>query len=316
MSEPPGYRTLADWQKPLRRPPALRPGDRIAVVATSSVVDSKKLSTGVDALAALGFDVRVERETLGRRGRLAGTDHERSRALLRAVRDPSVRAIVLARGGFGAARILPKLSDALADAAPKIVVGYSDATSLLTLLTGKLGWATFHGPMVASDFGSGKIRRADRASFLAALSGDAPQTLPLRATIRGGTAEARLLGGCLSILVTLIGTPYQVDLAGSILFLEDVNEEPYQLDRMLTHLRLAGALDGVRGIAFGEMASCGSRRELLGVLADRTRDLGVPVAFGLPSGHGLGRRTLPLGVRARLDATRRRLEILEAAVSP
>jgi muramoyltetrapeptide carboxypeptidase len=292
----------------------LRPGDRVAVIAPASAADSDRIRRGTKVLESLGFEALAPRQAFLRRGRYAGTDAERARALLRAIADPDVRAIVFTRGGFGAARILPLVADILVKAAPKIVVGYSDATSLLAFLTGKLGWVTFHGPMIASDFGA--LAPRDRASFLAALTTETPSPLRLSTTIRRGRTEGRIFGGCLSIIVSLLGTPYAVDLADRILFLEDVNEEPYQLDRMLTQLRQAGQLDRTRGIVFGEMDRCGRRRDLVAVLEERTADLGVPVALGLPSGHGRGKRTLPLGALARLDATNRRLEILEAAVTP
>lgn len=307
-------KALPDWAGELRRPDALAPGREVAVVAPASAADPGRVRRGAEVLASLGFPVAVRRQALLRRGRYAGTDAQRARALLRALADPGTRAVVFTRGGFGAARILPLVIDRLATLPPKIVVGYSDATSLLYVLTGKLGWVTFHGPMVASDFGA--LAPADRRSFLAALTTSRPAVLPLSTTIRRGVAEGRLFGGCLSILVSLLGTPYAVDLSDRLLFIEDVNEEPYQIDRMLTQLRQTGQLARVRGIVFGEMASCGRRRDLLAVVHERTADLGVPVGFGLPSGHGRGKRTLPLGVRARLDATRGRLEILEAAVTP
>ena len=307
-------RPLPDWAGEPRRPGMLRRGDRIAVIAPASAAAKPRLMRGAAALEELGFEPRIEKQALLRRGRYAGTDAERAKALLRAIAAPDVGAVVFARGGFGAARILPLVADALLASSPKILVGYSDATSLLSFLTGKLGWVTFHGPMVASDFG--ELGARDRSSFVAALTSEAPAPLRLSKTIRRGIAEGQVFGGCLSILVSLLGTPYAVDLSDRILFLEDVHEEPYQLDRMLTQLRQTGQLGRARGIVFGEMARCGRRSELLAVLEERTADLGIPVAFGLPSGHGRGKRTLPLGVRARLDATSLRLDILESAVSP
>ncbi|MGH7804724.1 MAG: S66 peptidase family protein, partial [Candidatus Binatia bacterium] len=215
--------------------------------------------------------------------------------------------------GFGAARILPLVERGLRRARPKILVGYSDATAILAFASSRLGWATFHGPMVASDFPT--LRPRDLRAFAQVLGGEAIPPFRLARAYRRGVAEGALVGGCLSILVSMLGTPYFPKLAGSLLFLEDVNEEPYQLDRMLTQLRLSGVLARVRGIVFAVMARCGRPREMHAVLAERTADLGVPVAYGLASGHGRGKRTLPLGVRARLDGGRRRLEILETPVS-
>lgn len=305
---------FADWRGAPRRPPALRPGDTIAVIAPASAAKPSRIRRGVRRLAALGFRTRVYAQVFARRGHFAGRDGLRAAALRGALADPEVRAVFFTRGGFGAARLLPLLERDLRRAPPKILVGYSDATSILAFATGKLGWVTFHGPMVATDLPD--LRAADRASLLGTLSGRSRADLRLGATLRRGVAEGRLFGGCLSILVSLLGTPYAVDLADRILFLEDVNEEPYSLDRMLTQLRHTGQLARARGIVFGEMAHCGRKGDVLAVLRERTADLDIPVAFGAPSGHGRGKRTLPLGARVRLDATRKLLQALEPVVSP
>lgn len=294
-----------------RRPPALRPGDTVAVVAVSSAPDARLLARGVARLEALGYRVRVMPETCRRHGRMAGNDRQRAAALRRALADPRIDAILFARGGYGAARILPMVAEPLRRAAPKLLVGYSDATAILAYVTGRLGWTALHGPMVASDLPA--LRATDARSLRAAAAGALVAPFSLGRSYRGGAAEGRLLGGCLSILASLAGTPYFPRLAGSILFLEDVHEEPYQLDRMLTNLRLAGALSGVRGIVFANMTRCGPPKAMHAVLAERTRDLGVPVAYGVASGHGRAKRSLPLGVRVRLDATRLRLTVLGPA---
>jgi muramoyltetrapeptide carboxypeptidase len=283
------------------------------VIAPASAAKRARILRGARNLERLGFHVRVLPQAFARNGHFAGTDDRRAAALRQALGDRSVRAIFLTRGGFGAARLLPLVGRDLAESGPKILVGYSDATSLLTFATGKLGWVTFHGPMVATDFP--KLAAVDRVSLLGALRGERPPPIRLGVTLRRGVVEGKIFGGCLSILVSLLGTPYAVDLSNRIVFLEDANEEPYSLDRMLTQLRQTGQLAKARGIVFGEMSNCGTRRELLGVLRERTADLGIPVAVGLPSGHGRGKRTVPLGVRARLDTGRRTLEILESGVS-
>jgi len=296
-----------------RRPPALRPGDKVAVVAPASAAGRQKIQRGVRALERLGFRVAVSPQAFARDGHFAGKDERRAKALVAALADRSVRALFFVRGGFGAARILPLVERKLERLPPKIMVGYSDATSLLGFATEKLGWVVFHGPMIAPDLA--KLSASDRRSLVRTLGGLATRPIRLGEPIRRGVAEGTIVGGCLSILVSLLGTPYAVDFADRIVFLEDVNEEPYSLDRMLTQLRLAGALAKARAIVFGEMHNCGTRRRLLAVLRDRTGDLGIPVAFGLPSGHGRGKQTLPLGVRVRLDAGGRRLEVIEKAVA-
>jgi muramoyltetrapeptide carboxypeptidase len=309
-----GSGRIPDWRGAPRQAPALRPGDTIAVIAPASAADPSRIRRGSRRLEALGFRTRVYAQAFARRGRFAGADRLRAAAFRRALADPKVRAVFFTRGGFGAARLLPLVEHDLRRAPPKILVGYSDATSLLAFATGKLGWVTFHGPMVATDLPD--LRPNDRTSLLGTLSGSSSEGVRLGATLRKGVAEGRLFGGCLSILVSLLGTPYAVDLSDRILFLEDVNEEPYSLDRMLTQLRQTGELGRARGIVFAEMANCGRRRDLLAVLRERTADLGIPVAFGAPSGHGRGKRTVPLGARARLDATRKLLQPLEPVVSP
>jgi muramoyltetrapeptide carboxypeptidase len=298
----------------LLRPPALRVGDVIAVVAPASAPSLTRLARGVATLESLGYRVKVMPETRTRSGRFAGDDRRRAAALRRALADDRVRGIVFARGGFGSARMLPLVEADLRRAGPKIMVGYSDATTILAYASGELGWVTFHGPMVASDFPT--LRDGDRRRFREAVGGEPIRPFELSRIHRRGLAEGRLLGGCLSVLVSLLGTPYEPRFAGAILFLEDVNEEPYRLDRMLTQLRLAGALRRVRGIVFANLTRCGSPTEMHAVLAERTRDLGVPVAYGLASGHGRAKRTLPLGVRARLDANAGTLEILEPPIEP
>jgi muramoyltetrapeptide carboxypeptidase len=277
-------------------------------------MDRASLDRGAAALERLGFRVRVDRRARLRRGYLAGNDHERAESFVEAILDPEVRAVFLARGGYGSARILPLVAPQLGRANPKIVVGYSDATALLSLLTDRLGWVTFHGPMVSTDLAG--LRPADRRSLLESLSGTRPRPIPLRQPLVSGSATGTLRGGCLSIVVSLLATPCQPAFDRSILFLEDHSEKPYRLDRMLTQLRQAGGLDGVRGLVLGEMPGCGGSREVARVVREATAGLDFPIALGLPSGHGRGKRTLPLGARVRLDTTRSRLEVLEAVVSP
>jgi muramoyltetrapeptide carboxypeptidase len=295
-----------------RRPPALRPGDTVAVVAPAAAVDRASLDHGIEALESLGYRARVVPEVHLRNGYLAGPDAARAASLRQALRDPTVRAIFFARAGYGSARLLPLLARGFARSRPKILLGYSDATALLSYATSKHGWITFHGPMVATDFAA--LGPRDRRSLTDLLNGRPTLPIPLRATLRPGIAEGKLVGGCLSILVSLLGTPYALDPRGGLLFLEDQNEKPYRLDRMLTQLRQASMLSKVRGLVLGEMPGCGSAREIRRVVTDVTQGLDYPVAMGLPSGHGRGKLTVPLGARARLDTRRRQLEILEPVV--
>jgi muramoyltetrapeptide carboxypeptidase len=274
----------------------------------------------MDVLRRLGFEV-VEGEAVRARWRYAaGTVDARTRDLCAFWEDDSVAGLFCARGGAGAGWLAAGLdADAFA-ARPKALVGYSDLTYLHSLLNAR-GLVTFHGPMVASDFALG---RYDEASLRAALSGEPPYEVgpggmrPLRA----GSAEGRLQGGCISILAAAAGTPFAMrpDPGGTILFLEDVKERPFRLDRALLQLRASGALEGVRGVVFGDMLECQPMEAdgyaLEDVLLGALEGLEVPVAIGLSSGHTENPNvTLPLGARARLTCAGggARLEILEEA---
>jgi len=234
-----------------------------------------------------------------------------------------VRAIVCARGGYGANYLLRALDLEKIKAHPKIFVGYSDITTLLTYFHDAAGMVTFHGPMVAKDWSH--ENGVDLASWQAAVSGKIPWEVALGAGVSGlveGDAEGVLYGGCLSILVASLGTPYEIKTAGTILFLEDLAAKPFQIDRMLMQLKLSGHFDEVRGIVFGEMLDCVQNANqgysLQDVVKRIVGDLGVPVAFGVRSGHVTsGNITLPFGVRARLTVPGGQvaLKILEPAVT-
>ncbi len=238
------------------------------------------------------------------------------------VRD-DVRAIICARGGYGANYLLPLLDIEKIKTHTKIFVGYSDITCLLTHFLDAAGLVTFHGPMSAKDWAHED--GVDALSWQAALSGLAAWDVPIAADVRGlvkGEAEGILYGGCLSILVASLGTPFEIKTKGTILFLEDIAAKPYQIDRMLMQLKLAGHFDEVRGIVFGEMLDCvqtaGQGYTLEEVVTRIVGDLGIPVAYGVRSGHVTsGNITLPIGVRAKLSVRNGRvaLRLLEPAVS-
>lgn len=283
------------------------------MVAPAAAVDGRSLARGVRVLESLGYSVRVAPEAGARDGYLAGHDAIRARSLLSALGDSKIRAVFFARAGYGSARLLPYLEKALARSAPKILIGYSDATAILSVLATRHRWVTFHGPMVATDLAD--LVERDRRALRDLLAGLPPRPIRLGATLRAGVGEGRLVGGCLSILVSLLGTPYALDPRGAVLFLEDHQEKPYRLDRMLTQLRQSGMLSRLKGLVFGEMPDCGGARAVRRVIADVTSGLRIPIAMGLPSGHGRGKTTLPLGARVRLDTRRHRLELLEPVVA-
>jgi muramoyltetrapeptide carboxypeptidase len=306
------------------KPPALCSGDTIGIVAPASNVQRAELEAGCAALQRAGyrpfyFDSILEQDLYfaGSAGRRV---HELEEMFIR----DDVRAIVCARGGYGANYLLRKLDLAKIQAHPKIFVGYSDITALLTYLADAAGFATFHGPMVAKDWAHDD--GVDLASWRAALSGTAPWDVALGAEVSGladGEAQAVLYGGCLSLLVASLGTPYEIETAGTILFLEDVSAKPYQIDRMLMQLKLAGKLADVRGIIFGEMLDCvqTAKQEysLQEVVLRIVASLGIPVALGVRSGHVTRSNiTLPFGVLVRLTVRGGQvgLKFLEPAVVP
>ena len=304
------------------RPPALRPGDSIGIVAPASNVKQADFEAGCEALRRAGyrpfyFDSILEQDLY-----FAGSVERRLRELEDMFVRDDVKAIVCARGGYGANYLLDKMDLEKIKAHPKIFVGYSDITSLLTYFADAASLVTFHGPMVAKDWAH--TDGIDLPSWQAALSGAAPWDVALNAEAKGlvdGESEGTLYGGCLSILVASLGTPYQINTAGAILFLEDLAAKPYQIDRMVMQLKLAGMLDAVKGIVFGEMLDCvqtaNQGYSLEEVIIRIVGDLGVPVVFGVRSGHvTAGNITLPFGVQAKLTVRGGRvtLRILEAAV--
>jgi len=288
------------------------PGDRVGIAALSGPVDPERLALGMDALERLGF-VAVPAANLGSRsGMFAGSDAERLAAFHQLAADPSIAAILFARGGHGFLRVLPDIDWDLLAAHPRAYVGFSDITPFLLEVVRRLGLVAFHGPMVAVDFARG-MDEGEQASFLGALAGRYPAEQWFPESMRQGAEPARgvLLGGCLSLLTAILGTPYAADLEGAILLLEDVGEPPYRVDRMLAQLRLSGSLDRLAGLVVGHLDD-GNRplapeavwRELL---ADALGSYTWPVGIGHNSGHRSPNWTLPLGLPAILDAAGRRL---------
>lgn len=305
------------------KPRAVRPGETIGLCLPSAAVDPQAIQAAVGELEALGYRVLVPAD-VGRRSRFtAGTVARREEELHRLFAAPEVRAVMCIRGGAGALGLLPRLDAAVFAADPKPFVGYSDVTAL-HLFLGRLGLVTVHGPMAGPGFARGRYHRE---SFLAALAGEGPPFASAEEdldVLREGEGTGVLRGGCLSLLAAAAGTPWALrpDAEGTLLFIEDVREKPYRIDRMLTQLRLAGAFEGVRGVVFGEMKGCaaepGADYTLEDVLREALSGLEVPVAIGLSSGHVNGPNvSLPLGVPARLACAggSARLEVLEAAVA-
>lgn len=288
---------------PARLPPPVRAGDRVGVAALSGPVDRERLEAGLEALSALGFEPVPADNLCSRCGLYAGDDDERLSSFHRLAADPSIQAIVFARGGHGLLRLLPHLDWRLLAAQPRAYVGYSDLTPLLNEVVRRLRLVAFHGPMVAADLARG-LSAAERESFLGCLAGEIPAAYPLSAWPHRGSAEGPLLGGCLSLLAATQGTPWAPALDGAILFWEEVDEPLYRIDRMLTHLRLSGSLRGLTGMVVGHIDW--SRGEHPGLAWQQLTEVELalhplPIAAGLESGHRAPNLTLPLGLCARLD---------------
>ncbi len=305
---------------PIAKPMRMRSGDVVGVVAPSGVVEEARLVAGSGVLEAMGFRVVAGEAVLARRAYLAGADEERGADLQRMLDDPAISGVFCARGGFGAQRLVPGLDLSALSRSPKALVGYSDATALLAAV-GRAGVVGIHGPMVASDMARGLSARS--LDHLWRLLTDPTYRWQLEAPvcIRPGRVRGRLVGGCLSVLVTTLGTPWAPDFDGAVVFLEDVHEWPYRLDRLLTHVRQAGCLDRAAGVVFGTMEACRSLDGVsaLDVVQDMFADAPYPVALGIPAGHtnaaaDVENMALPLGVAVELDADAGSLVACDAAV--
>jgi muramoyltetrapeptide carboxypeptidase len=295
------------------RPPALAPGARVAVIAPASAFDRPSFETGLAVLAAR-YDLRYGDGIFERQRYLAGPDERRLQELTDALADPAVKGVFCARGGYGATRLLQHLGS-VPPGAPKPLVGFSDITALHLWLQAS-GLVSIHGPVLTQ---LGQLPAATHARLYGLLESSSPAAaLSATDTYVPGVAEGPLLGGTLSVVTRLLGTRYLAPLEGAILLLEDVGERPYRLDRMWTHLALAGVFARVRGIALGSFSHC-EEQDADYRAADVLRELavatGLPCAAGFPIGHGRDNEPVPLGVRVRLDAAARRLEFLEAAVT-
>lgn len=293
----------------MRKPPALRSGDRIAIVAPASPFSREEFEAGLREIASLGFEPVYQEDVFARDGYVAGPPDVRARAWTAAWQDTSVRALIAARGGYGSVQMLPLLDAAAMRAAPKAFIGYSDNTSLLTWLTQQCATVAFHGPMVEGRFAKGPAGY-DRDTFLRCLCDAVPLgeiTHPALEVLRPGDVEGVLVGGTLTQLTASLGTPFAFDPPrGCVLFVDEVAERPYRVDRMLTQLRLAGVLERTAAVVFGELPRCDENPAGPTARAAALRALDGfpgPVLFGLPSGHTTGPTlTLPLGVRARVRA--------------
>ncbi|MBS1709116.1 MAG: LD-carboxypeptidase [Armatimonadetes bacterium] len=308
--------------------PALKPGDTVALIAPASKLpDAKEAEEACSFIKALGYRPIMSENANKSWGYLSGTDEERAHDLNWAFKNPEVRGIVCIKGGYGAMRILPRLDYAAIRRHPKVLVGYSDVTALLNAIYKKTGLVTFHGPVATStarEYSTNWLQKAighaSRVGTFAQPDAATASKGDLQlATLHGGKARGRLVGGNLTLLSHLMATPYEPDFAGKILFIEDVTEAPYRIDRMLTQLWLNGALGKVKGVAVGQFTNCDEQDsqspwKCKDVIELRLKGLGVPVLTGLPIGHVADKLTLPVGAMAVLDADKQTLSVVEPAV--
>jgi muramoyltetrapeptide carboxypeptidase len=318
-------------EPPVIKPPRLRAKDKLAIVAPGSYISEEELRDSIKNLSQLGFETTYSEKVLLQSGYFAGTDKDRAEDLMEKFSDKSINGIVCARGGYGCSRILPMLDYNVIRANPKVLIGYSDITALLYGIYKKAGLVTFHGPVGTSTFNDYSINNFNKvlinpertSLFSNSISGDDENVYGVT-TIVNEKGKGRLVGGNLSIMVSLIGTEFDVDYSSKIIFLEEIGEEPYRIDRMLTQLIQAGKLENIAGIMMGNFRNCEVKKEsdltaksftLMEVLDDRLGNLKIPVVYGMSFGHVKDKFTIPFGVLAELDADKQTLTLLEKAVN-
>ncbi len=308
------------------KPQKLNKGDTVGLIAPGSYISVNQLNESIKNIEDLGYKVRYSSKILDQHGYLAGDDSVRIEEIHSLILDDDVKAIVAVRGGYGCARLLPNLDYEIIKNNPKIIIGYSDITSLLYGIYKKTGLVCFHGPVGTSTFNDYSVKhfeniltQTNKQYSMQNLPEDDKQIN----VITPGVAKGELVGGNLSIVVSMIGTEYDIDSKGKIIFLEEIGEEPYRVDRMLTQMRQSGKFEDCAGIALGVFRNCDvdltdpefeNSLTLEQVLNDRLGDLGVPVIYGLSFGHITNKFTLPFGVKAELDTYNKKLTLLESAV--
>lgn len=313
------------------KPARLRTGQTIGLIAPSSNTwEDEEIQFAIDILNSFGFKVKSGQHLLQRWGYLAGNDRDRATDINHMFADKQVDGIFCLRGGYGSPRLLPYLDYPLIAKNPKVLLGYSDVTALLNAIYARCALVTFHGPIAKQNFSDYTLARFKEVLFnpqapinlampppFEAKEGQADQDNRL-ITISPGQASGVLIGGNLSLMVKLVGSPYEPDYRNKILFLEDVEEAPYRIDGMLTHLILAGRLDKVAGVVFGKCTDCEASSppsfSIEHVLKDRLGALDVPVLSGVMIGHVEDMATIPIGAVATLDASAKRLQLMEEAV--
>jgi muramoyltetrapeptide carboxypeptidase len=295
------------------KPPKLNPGDTVGVISPAGPVAQSDLAAGLHFIESQGFQIRLGRHVYDRREYLAGSDADRLWDLEDMFRNSEVKAIFCSRGGYGSMRLLGSIDYGLIQETPKILVGYSDITALLAAVVKQSGLITFHGPMVKE---LSNLTEKRWRNLIQMISSEKPiRFAPMEGyPISGGKASGRMMGGNLSLLCGLMGTPFMPDLTGSILFVEDRGEALYRLDRMFMQLTLAGCLKGIKGLIVGHFEGCGSVAAIEEMISGYFKPLNIPIAAGFPLGHGSGNCTLPIGSLVELDTDIMNLSLLEPTV--
>lgn len=302
------------------KPKALKFGDTIGIISPSSPTAEENIQKAYDTIVEMGFKVKMGKSPYEKYGYLSGTDDIRAQDINEMFKDIEVDGIICMRGGYGTPRILQLIDYNIIRNNPKVFVGYSDITALHIAFNQLASLVTYHGPMVSSDM-IGGFSNFSKESLFKAIMGSEPIGIISNPpeeeiiTINGGTAEGSLIGGNLSLITDTMGTPYEIDVRGKILFIEEVGEEPYNIDRMLNQLRLSGKLHEVEGIILGDFKDCNPKDDeslsLEQVINDHIKPIGKPTIYNLQSGHCAPIITLPFGVNVRLDADKKEILILE-----
>jgi len=315
-------------RKPLIKPKRLSPGDTVGLVSPATAVfEADEISLAKEQLEAIGFKVVVGKHAYDRWGYFAGRDRDRAADINAMFADDSVAGVICYTGGWGSPRTLPYLDYDLIARKPKVIIGYSDITALLIAIHQRTGLVTFHGPVGGSNFEAYSLDNFRRVVMTAEPAGSLapPPKKPAELVDRTnrivhlapGKATGRIIGGNLTMIATAMGTPYEIDTTGAIVFLEDVTEELYRVDRMLTQLALGGKFDHAAGVVFGRCSRCeykGPTFSLEEILHDRFGSLPIPAISGLSFGHIEQKLTLPIGIQATLDADAGTVSVNEAAV--
>ncbi|MDY6792151.1 MAG: LD-carboxypeptidase [Thermodesulfobacteriota bacterium] len=296
------------------KPPRLRRGDTIGIVAPASHFDVEKFNKGIAVLESMGFNISVPERLFNKKGYFAGSDWERAEMVNSYFADPTIKAIMCARGGYGSMRILSLLDYQTIQQNPKIFVGFSDVSALLSALYLKCGLVTFHGPTVTTLANSDQNTKNFLLSMMT--SGEKREiAVESGISLQTGSASGPVLGGNLRTLCHLLGTPFQPDFKDSILFVEDRGEAPYRIDRMLSHMKLAGCFNGLAGFILGSFQDCGSADEIIRLAGDILKDVKIPILAGLEVGHGKRNLTIPSGLKATLNVDLKVLTFSEPATT-